>query len=242
MGREESQKDTVMHMQRLAVPELQKQVLWLLGVLMGVALKEAITNSHAVFLNRDEPWGCLIGLRLIPFLCVSLCLYIGTIQHFSAAFETSPSASELRRRRIGWDLIFGLIHFVFVCFCGLSIALLDRRWPAFPGMLLAILLCDAIWYATAAIDTRRAIRIRVSVNVVTALTAMLAFGTTAFAFMCIENGWRVELTQTQGAVCEATAYVPTLIASGVALGRLIYGRGVEEWLAEALPRTEVRAG
>jgi hypothetical protein len=230
-------------MQRLAVSELQKQTLWLVGVLMAVALKEAITNSHAVFFGRDEPWGWLVvGGRLSLFLFVSLRFYLSAVQHFSTAFEPPP-ASALRHRQVGRDLIFGIIHFAFVCFWGLSIALFDRRWLVFPGLLMPVLLCDVFWYAWAVSDTRRAIRVRVLVNAFTAAWATLAFCVTAFALMCFANGWRVELTQSQGAICEGAAYVPVVIASIVELRRLVHGRaGVEEWLGDALHRPEARAG
>jgi hypothetical protein len=231
-------------MQRLALSDLQKQALWLIGVLMGVALKEAMTNTHAVFVNRGEPWGWLMALvRLLLFWLVSLRFYLGAVYYFNTSFDEPPSVSGVLRRQFGRDLTFGLIHFAFVCFWGLSIALFDRGWSVFPLLLLTILLCDAFWYAWAVSATRRTIRIRTVVNVVTAGGATLAFGTSAFGYMCIANGWRVELTQSQVAVCEAVAYVPVAIATGVELGRLVHGRaGVEEWLGETLPPPEHHPG
>lgn len=232
-------------MPRLGVSELQKQALWLIGVLMALVIREAIVNSHAVFLSRGEPGSLLMGLlRLITFSAVSLRFYLGAVQYFNTAFELAP-VNDLRSQRIGSDLVLGLIHFVFVCFWGLSIALLDRRWLVFPGLLLAILLCDVFWYARAVTDTRRSIRIRTLVNTITAGSAAIAFGETAFAFMCFANGWRIELTPFQSVICEAVAYVPAIMASVVELRRLVDGRaGVEEWLAAALPRSrpEARAG
>jgi hypothetical protein len=230
-------------MQRLAVSELQKQALWLVGVLMGIAIKEAMTNIHAVFVSHFELLDWLLGaVPLLLFFLVSLRFYLSAIQYFTVAFESSAPASELRRQRFSVDLIFGFAHVAFVCFWGLSIALFDGRWPVFPGLLITILLCDVLWYAWAVSDTRRTIRIRVLVNAVTGGWATLAFGATALAFMCFANGWQVELTQSQGALCEAVAYVPVCIASVVELGALSNGRGVEEWLGEALSRPEVHQG
>ena len=97
-------------MQGLAVSELQKQALWLIGVLMGVALKEALTNIHAVFVGCDDPLDWLLGtVRLLLFLFVSLRFYLGAVHYFSAAFEALPSSSELPRRRFDRDLIFGTL-------------------------------------------------------------------------------------------------------------------------------------
>jgi hypothetical protein len=225
-------------MERLAVSELQKQALWLFGVLLGVAIKEAIASFHADVFSRGEMWNRFFGaLRILLFLFVSLRFYLGAIQYFNAAFGPSVPASELRRGRLGWDLALGLIHFALVCFWGLSITPFESHWSAFPAFLGIILLYDLIWYLCAVSDTRKTIRIRVVINVFTASSAALVFGSIALGFMCFANGWRVELTQSQGAICEVGAYVPVIVASAVELGRLVHGRpGVEEWLGEALPR------
>jgi hypothetical protein len=210
---------------------------------MSLAIKEAITHVHAVFISRIEPRDWLLAMaRLFLFFLVSLCFYLGAVQYFNVAFGQVASVIDLRRRRFVGDLIFGLIHFAVVCFWGLSIALFDRRWPLFPALLLTILLCDVLWYVVATGETRRTIRIRVVLNAFTGAWATLTFGATALAFICFANGWRLELTQPQGAMCEAVAYGPVAIASVVELWRLIYGRGVEEWLAEALHRPEAHAG
>jgi hypothetical protein len=185
----------------------------------------------------------VLGLvRLFLFWFVSLRFYLGAVQYFNASFEPSAPTRDLRRR-FGKDLSLGLIHFVLICFWGLSITPFDRRWPVFPALLVPVLMYDLVWYLWAVSDTRRAIRIRVVVNTVTAAFGTIAFGASALGFMCFANGWRVELTQSQGAICEAVAYVPVVVAIAVELGRIVHGRaGVEEWLGEALPRAEAHTG
>jgi hypothetical protein len=230
-------------MQPLAVSELQKHTIWLMGVLVSLAIKEAITQVSVVFANRIEPWDGLLALaRLTLFLPVSLGFYLGTVQYFNVVFGQSASAIELRRRRFAWDVVFGFTHFAVVCFWGLSIGLLEYRWLVFPGLLLVVLLCDVLWYVWAVSQTRRTIRIRVLVNAFAAAWATLAFGATALAFMCVANGWRVELTRAQGAICEAAAYIPVFVASVTELVRLVYGRGIQEWLLEALSRPGAQSG
>jgi hypothetical protein len=224
-------------MERLAPLELQKQAVWLFGVLTGVAIKEVITRFHAELVSRGELWGgVLLTARLVLFLMVCLRFYFGAVQYFTAVYARSVPTNELQLR-FGTDLIFGLFHLGFVCLCGLSVNLLDRLWQSFPASLIAVLMCDVLWYIWSASDTRKAIRVRVLVNTVTAAFAAIAFGATALAFMYFANEARVELTQGQGVICEVATYVPVIWASVAELRRLIQGRaGVEEWLGEALPR------
>lgn len=231
-------------MERPPASELQKQALWLFGVLVGLAIKEAITDVYDDILNRNEPWGGLLeATRLVLFFVVILRFYLGAIQYFNAAYSPSVASTDLLKKRFGTDFVFGLMHFTMFCFWGLSATVLDHRWALFPTLLAAVLLYDIVWYLWSVQDTRRMIRIWAVFNAVTAAVATIAFGVTAFGFMCLANNWRVELTQTQGAICEAVAYIPVIVASAIDLGGLVYGReGVEEWLGDAIHRPKILGG
>ncbi|MBK9165982.1 MAG: hypothetical protein IPM24_00800 [Bryobacterales bacterium] len=129
--------------------DLRKQCLWLYGVVVGLAIREAIVSVVPVFTTGDlDPAPSeryLLLFRLALFLLVSARFYLG------AAIVFSAPVSDDREPNDAVDLLVGLMHFLF--FFGWSTTLtlpLDERWafsasPYF-SLLCIVLLFDAVWW------------------------------------------------------------------------------------------------
>lgn len=233
-------------MDRPPAAELQKQALWLFGVLVGLAIKEAITKVYGDVVGRGEFWGGLLeGARLFVFLMVILRFYLGAVQYFNAAYASQVAARDNVNRQFGTDFLFGFLHFTIFCFWGLSINLVDDNgWRLlFPVILGTILMYDVGWYLWSSTETRKNIRIWVVSNFVTACVGLLLFATTALALMFFANARSMHLSEQQSMACELVAYLPVLVASFIDLGGLLWGfTSIEEWLGEAIHRPRILGG
>jgi hypothetical protein len=225
--------------------ELQKQTLWLFGVLVGLAIKEIITGVYHHITEQQHFWGGFLeGIRLVVFLIVIVRFYLGAVQYFYAVYRSPNADTNYPNKSFRTDFLFGFGHFIIFCFLGLSATLHGSGWSLFPIVLAVVLSYDVAWYfSSGGLNTKPAIRLWMVINALTVCVAGFLFMVVAFGFMCLVNDRQVTLTVEQAAVCEVVAYLPVFIASIIDLGSVLHSRSaVEEWLAESIHRPKFLGG
>lgn len=234
-------------MERPPGSELQKQAIWLYGVLVGLAIKEAITRvyDHSTVPEPQHFWaGTLEWARLAVFLLLIIRFYLGSVQYFYSVYRSPKADTSYPDKSFGKDFLLGFGHFVVFCLLALSLTLHGSSWWFFPALVGIVLLYDVWWYLwSAGLSTRRAIRLWMVTNVVTVLSAFVFFVVPAFCFMFLRNSGELNLTLKQAGACELIAYVPVVLASAIDLGAVLTGRSaIEQWLSDALHRPEMFGG
>jgi hypothetical protein len=127
--------------------------LWLYGVVIGVAITNAITEALPL-----EGW--LVGVRLATFLLLAVRFYVGAARFFA---EYYPGGNRDGARFMA-DFILGLIHFVL--FVALAVAFAEDappRWgyySYFEFVLVGILIFDLPWWWLCKRGTERRERVR----------------------------------------------------------------------------------
>jgi hypothetical protein len=137
-----------------------KHALWIYGVLIGLALKEAITGVVPHFLGASgEPTAERYAelARFIAFAFMSVRFYLGAAvvfegHHSEALRGPLADDDEAQRldRQFGADFLCGLIHFGLFSVWSLTLPLHGQsavaQW-AYRDLLIAVLLWDVVWVA-----------------------------------------------------------------------------------------------
>jgi hypothetical protein len=221
--------------------ELQKQTLWLFGVLVGLAIKEALTDvyDHAVA-GEHILGGWVESIRLFVFLLIAVRFYLGAVTYYYNVYGADNADTEYPQKSFRLDFLFNFGHFVFVCLLGLSAIAHESNWWMFIVLVVVVLGYDLPWYiASRKLSTKLAIRLWMTVNVVTIFIGGVFWAIPAGIFLFLNRGddaLRGTLTYGQLACCEATALIPVVVFSVIDLASILGKESaIEKWLAEALP-------
>ena len=234
-------------MERPPGSELQKQAIWLYGVLVGLSIKEALTDvfDHRVQQEIQHFWGGSLELsRLCLFLLLIVRFYLGAVQYFHAVYGSANADTNYPTKSFRNDFLIGFGHFVFFCVLGLSVTLHDTYSWLFPAVLVAVLGYNIPWYLSSRkLSTASAIRLWAVVSAVTIAFSALFFLLCCMGLMWFQNAGRMEMTAQQAATCEMLAFIPIVFFSAIDLGALLTGRSaIEEWLAGAIHRPKILGG
>ena len=218
--------------------ELQKQTLWLYGVLVGLAIEGAVTSvyQHVAQGQEFSEGGWLTAIRLFIFLMVIVRFYLGAVQYFYAVYRAPTADTEFPTKSFRLDFLLGLVHFTIFCILGLS-ATYPGGW-LFPFLLAFVLSYDLGWYwGSRSLSTRHAIGPWMVINLATVVVSVLFYWVAAFLFMWFANQRQMTLAGQQFAFCELAAYVPVLLASMVDLGSLLHHQSsTEKWIVRSVAK------
>jgi len=187
-------EEKVQELARAEERAIHKHAFWLYGVLVGVAIKEALETSIHHFVNPariQEELAHLgqrisypdseIGLypeiiRLTAFLVLIIRFYFGSAYFFGAAYQSRKAHKRFPITNYGMDFIFGFIHFVSFVILALLIDIHTTAIHGFPYLVGFILVYDIFWYVSSVRrSTKAMIFWWMIINLITALTAGLVY-------------------------------------------------------------------
>lgn len=225
------------------IPDIiRKNAIWLFGVLVGLALKEALTAIVPHFLNpTDGVRGNHIAefWRLFVFVVVAVRFFFGATVYFDDAYERcdyvpkdapvgTPPVSQYESKSFGADFLFGFFHFVL--FAALAMTLENHtahfgrhdlvRELSFIGLLCLILFYDVFWLLMNwKNSTYHLIKRWTALNFITIGCVLLVFLIVWLIYFWRGVGFNLHLA-------EAIALIPVLLASGVDIIELIMGKPI----------------
>lgn len=139
----------------MAKPALHLHALWIYGVIVGLAIKEALTSvlpdlllffqtpPASLFDSASEAW------KFFVFLILIIRFYLGAAVYFS---EYHDKGERLGTEYVT-DFLTGLLHFIFFFALALSLDLApasseqEPLLTAFEILLGIILLYDLLWWS-----------------------------------------------------------------------------------------------
>lgn len=207
---------------------LHKHAFWLYGVVVGLAIREALTTIVPHLMEPpDGPfWDVLEDFaRLVIFIFLIIRFYLGSAFFGSAFFfeeaYTGPNSANYEKKNYFLDFLFGLVHFVLFFGWALSIDFHNSdRGMFFRYILVGLLLYDVVWFATCRkYSTRRLIKLWMAVNIFTVVVSVPIF--------FISTWWGAN-----PALAESLALLPVFVVSIVDMAELTSRRRIfAEWLA-----------
>ncbi|HEY9284805.1 MAG TPA: hypothetical protein VIP46_15215 [Pyrinomonadaceae bacterium] len=213
---------------------LHKHAFWLYGVIIGLAIKEALAAviPH-VFNPPPNEVGAITleAARLFVFLVVTIRFFLGSVFYFDCA-HTGPGCDDTYPNKDYYvDFLFGLVHFIFFFAWALSIDAFKTHIKLFPGLLTLILLYDWLWYLVSRrYDTQHVIKLWTWINTGTVTVA----GGVYLAFRAMQFG---------PALSQAVAFVPVVIFSLIDIGDIMRERDtIGDWLRGLSNRRANRPG
>ncbi len=143
---------------------IHKHAFWLYGVVVGLAIKEALETSVPHLINParlaeelarsgqrlnfpDAEIGLLPEiLRLAVFLALTIRFYFGSAYFFGTAYEADDADTKYHKKNYGVDFIFGFLHFISFVILALTIDLHTSPVQWFVYTVAFILVYDLFWY------------------------------------------------------------------------------------------------
>ena len=163
---------------------IYKQGFWLYGVIVGLAVKEALSNviPHIFMLSSNDPWAFVPeSLRFLVFIVLIIRFYLGSVIFFEEAYFSEDANKRYPNKNFSIDFLFGFVHFLFFFVLAVSIEIHEQPKEIFPLMLAVILLYDSLWYlACKENDTRDLIKTWAFMNIVTLMLCLSAYFMTLY--------------------------------------------------------------
>lgn len=146
---------------------IYKHGFWLYGVLVGVAIKEALETGvahivepmrlmeelHHVGISPNFPhyevsaWPEVI--RVITFLLLVVRFYLGAAFYFGAVYESENAEKKFPVTNYGADFFSGFLHFVLFVILAQIIDIHTIPVYYFPSLVGFILIWDVLWFASS---------------------------------------------------------------------------------------------
>jgi hypothetical protein len=224
---------------------IHKHAFWLYGVLVGIAIKEALEIGVAHLVNPERllaetkllalPFRFPdneVGLapeiiRLTVFLVLIVRFYFGSAFFFGAAYESPSAKIKFPITNYAADFIFGFFHFIAFVILALLIDIHTTPIHHFPYLVAFILIYDVLWYAASfRRSTVKMIFFWMAVNLVTALTA-------ALTYVIIESHYQDVLR------AERCAAWIVLVVSVIDIGLMMAKRPFFQPLGKWVPRDDI---
>lgn len=204
----------------MAQEALHKNGFWLYGVIVGLAIKEALASiiPHAFTLYPEPVFP--EAARFVVTLILIIRFFFGSTVFWDEVYFAASAEEEYRTKNYALDFLFGLIHFIVFFSLATSIEIHGRSVYLFQVLLSVILAYDLLWWwACRKSDTRSLIRIRAVVNAETLLLAALIY-------------LIAKVVGASPLLAEEVAFVPILLFSFVDIAELVTGkRIIGPWLA-----------
>jgi hypothetical protein len=138
---------------------LHKHAFWLYGVVVGLAIKEALESTipHLIdpshippspeYLQQNVPHSFYPEfLRLVVFLALVIRFYLGSAYFFTDAYEAEDADTQFEKKNYAVDFVCGFLHFVGFVILALTIDIHSKPIMWFPIAVSFILLYDVFWY------------------------------------------------------------------------------------------------
>lgn len=210
---------------------LHGQAFFLYGVIVGLAIREALVRSGPhVFVpsDIDSVQSHLEAWRLVVFLLAISCFYFGALSFFDKVYVNPSTEVKFRKKNYGLDFGLGLVHFLL--FFGWSITISDHSRPLhgispFLGFMAAILLYDLVWLGVnIRYDTFQEIKLW-------AFMCLVVVFLSAVFFFALRG-----LTRHNEVLSEEFSFLPVISYLIVDHAELFSGRQfISEWIRRLLP-------
>ena len=151
---------------------IHKHAFWLYGVLLGLAIKQAIetTIPHLISPERLPAQIARAGgiihfphpdtgfrdtgiyleiLRVTIVMALVIRFYLGSAYYYGKAYEASDADEKYPKKNYGVDFVFGFIHFLAFLILALTIDIHTAQIRWFPSVVGFILIYDFFWYASS---------------------------------------------------------------------------------------------
>ncbi len=231
----------------MLITNIRKNAFWLFGVIVGLAIKDAITgvvpHLYRTPLSNLGPHSPEL-YRLATFLVLSIRFYLGAAAYFDEAYEAAESPDERRpiKKSYGLDFVFGITHFLLfyalaisINFDGDGIYSQTISPYIFIGILVLILLYDTPWaIANWKNDTFELIKMWVVLNLITV-------GLSGIILIFLLWLWHPTFVYLDA---EKWILLPVFVFSVIDVAELITGKRIFEgwvfWIANKLQSLVVR--
>jgi hypothetical protein len=224
---------------------IHKHAFWLYGVLVGVAIKEALESGVAHLVNPErlmaelqllhvtvnyphsEVTGWPETIRVIVFLVLIVRFYLGSAFYFGAVYQSEDSKTKFPITNYAADFFSGFLHFVLFVILALLLEIHTNPIAYFPFLVGFILLWDVIWFATSIRrSTAKMIFWWMGANVVTAL-----FGAVIYLV--------IELRSHDHLQAERCAFYLVILVSLLDIGLMMMKRPFFQPLGKWVPRDDI---
>jgi hypothetical protein len=209
---------------------LHKHAFWLYGVIVGLAIKEALSKIVPHLMNPpDGPWWADVEdfARLIIFIFLVIRFYLGSAFYFEEAY-TGPNHVKYVKKNYFLDFLFGLTHFVLFFGWSLSIDFHDTKNEAFfRYILVGILLYDVMWFFMCRkYDTRHLMKLWAALNIFT-------------VSVCVSLYFILKGVGANPAFTEGVALLPVFLVSIIDMAEITSRRRIfAGWLTSLTSRHE----
>jgi len=211
--------------EEIAGKRIGLHAFWLYGVLVGLAIQQALTSVTGHLIN--PPLGMTThttqaGVRLGVFLLLIIRYYLGAVFFFDVAYS-GPREGIYRKKNYFLDFVIGLVRFALFLLLAVSIDVYSVRATLFQGIFLSILLFDWVWYLVSwKYDTRHLIKMWAFLATVTVLVGVLLY------LVGYEMGY-------DSSTRELFGMLPVILISIFDLTELISGRRLfAQWLSRLI--------
>lgn len=212
----------------MAQEGIHKHAYWLYGVIVGLAIREALGDvlRHALTPPFEQGWVSVPeALRLAVFLIVTIRYYLGSAVFFEVAYLSADSDTNYPRKNYTIDFLVVLMHFLIFFSWAISIDVHTKPARLFPALLAFILFYDGLWFlACKRYDTSRVIKLWSAVSI-----AMLVVSIAVY--------FAASYFQASQAWAEGLAFIPVIIASLISISETTRRKQIfAEWLTKLLSR------
>ena len=167
--------------------EHHKDFFWIYGVLVGLAIREALTQTlhHAFSIPAsDATWVLHIEIwRTVLFMLMTVRFYVGSVVFFNNVYG---AASPQTQNNYYLDFLMGFTQFVLFYAWSVTIFSYSRSAKGFSyylDVMFMILLFDILWLLfNAGNDTAQTIKVWTILNSLTALISFACFVAAAKVF------------------------------------------------------------
>lgn len=226
---------------------LRKQAFWLYGVIIGLAIKDAleIAIGH-LMVPPDGSFRDFLpeSTRFWVFLLTAIQFYLGSAWFFDKFHEQLPEETTTNptrtrtRGRYAVDFLFGLSHFLLFFAWAISLDTHKGHLHLFSILLVVMLLYDWIWcWISRGLDTYSEIR-KWSLTNAAVITAAVAFYGVAYFILIVVDTlqepamldfWAGDPYRHR--IAEPIAMIPVLVIACVDIvGTITDKRLVADWV------------
>lgn len=132
--------------------ESRYSAFWLYGILVGLAIKEALERVVPHLIEPIDVSAAprslyLEVLRLTVFLCLIIRFYLGTQYYFSIAYESESSDQAYPIKSYTADFVFRFLLFVVFLILSFTIGSHQGSPRLFSVLVFFILSYDLLWFS-----------------------------------------------------------------------------------------------
>jgi hypothetical protein len=224
---------------------IHKHAFWLYGVLVGVAIKEALETGVAHIVAPDrlmdefhhmgvafnyphpETSGWPEIIRVVVFLVLIVRFYLGSAFYFGAVYQATRAREKFPITNYAADFFSGFLHFVLFVILALLLDIHTTPTYYFPFLVGFILMWDVLWFITS---TRRSTANMIFwwmiANVITALVSAVTYLV-------------IELVSKNHLRAERCAFYIVIFVSLLDIGLMMAKRPFFQPLGKWVPRDDV---